>query len=579
MAFWQRLNAPYHERTRGLRGGFWQRQTERLQSNYHFYQDLLDGLYHGFIVGPSGMGKSKLIEALVRFLKQRKDRPTIFLLDPGGATAKQVELWALREGLADETVILDPEESRFYLGYNPLAETPGLPISLQAKFLQEAIYTALRIDQKAKDSIYYAPMVKQCLYFLAHILMETKLTFEEASYLLASRPNKTAGAIIERAETAKVRDFWLDLQRLKPGQRQQTLGLLQAELLSFITSDPIKRMMGQRERMIIFPDFIESGKLFIANLEAGSTLTSMDAKLLTNLLISSIVRACFARPAYTGKEVFLILEEAGEIEFSSDIGTILRRARKQGLRTILLNQDICSMLEDSPKIFSMLWANANHRIAFGDLPFRDLEILAPEFYGEELNLKEVKDEIETVYFEPKESRRTIHTLSSIDSYADSEVEGTGDSFGEAEVFTEEGFILPFRETIHLAESKGSSQSRATGSSQSHAEISGETIVPFYEYLKRSQVTNREFWSLQEQFHKVMVKLKQLPKATIALKRRGKSVEILKVPHIPDLPWPENCEELRAWIFKSSGYYATLEEVEAEQTERAKRLESKEIIIE
>lgn len=539
-----------------------------------FYKALLDGLYHGLFLGPTGCGKSKLVECLVRHLIRREDRPTIIVLDPGANTAKQLEFWAFKEGFRERLTILDPSEEGFYLGFNPLRRVPKLPLSLQAKFVQEAILTALELDQR--DSVFYMPLLEKVLYFLAHLLIEAQLTFSEAPYLLTSNPNAQTTAIVERAETEMVRDFWLDTLKLKAAQRHQIFGVAQARLLPFITSQPIARMMGQRERALDFTEFIESGDLFLANVEAGSALSALDSKLLANLLISSVVKACFSRPAYTGKEVYLIIEECGEGLIGTEIGKMLRRARKQNLRVILLNQDISSMISDNPKVFWQIWSNANFKIAFGDLAMQDLEILALEFFGEELDLEEVKDEILRTYFEPRESSRTVYHSSSVDSYG--EVEGEFSSASSGEVYLDEGLLLPSHETLYLSQGAGAGSSRA--SSSGHADVSGESTVPFYEFLKQQELSSRQFWAIEELLHRAKVKLKSLAKGTIALKRRGEKVEILKVPWIKNTPPPKDHGKLREMIFKKSDFYATIGEIEKEREDRAKAFKrSSEISIE
>jgi len=515
---------------------FYQELAERV----HFYNYLLDDLYHMLIVGPTGIGKSKLVEALIRKLVKRADRPTVILLDPGGATAQSVENWALSKNLKQLT-ILDPAEKDFYLAYNPMRRVERMPIELQAKFIQEAILVALEIDQK--DSVFYQPVLEKVLYFLSHLLMETNFGLVEAAYLLSGQPNPKALAIIEKSRNDAVKEFWLDLQKSRSRERNQILGLAQARLLPFFTSELIRRM-SQTEQTIDMSQFIESGSLFLANLEAGSCLSRLDAKLLANLLISSIVRSCFSRPANTGKEVYLFIEECGEGLIGTEIGIMLRRARKQNLKVILLNQDISSLMERNAEVFYQIWSNTNFKVAFGDLPMKDLEVLGLEFFAEEFNLKKLKDEIYRTYFEPKESVRRVISDNYADSYS------TGESRN-----------LDFRFW-------GTRQETRTSMSGS-----GESEVPFYEYLEQQELASREFYSIEELLHQAKVKLKSLERGVIALKRRGQPVKILQVPYIADVEPPTEKETLRAELFKSLPYYATIKEIETKEKEREQEIKS------
>jgi energy-coupling factor transporter ATP-binding protein EcfA2 len=509
-----------------------------------FFNYLLDDLIHMLIVGPTGTGKSKMVEALIRHLTKRKPRPTVILLDPGGSTAQAVENWALKKELFSRLAILDPAEENFYLTYNPMRRASKMKLELQARYVQEAILIALEIDQK--DSVYYQPMLERVLYSLSHVLMETGYGLKEAGYLLTNEPNAKAMAIIDRAKTEAVKDFWLDLQKAKARDRQQILALVQARLLPFLTSELIQRMAAFPERGLDFSNFIESGKLFLVNLEAGSSLSRQDSKLLANLLISSIVRACFSRPANTGREVYLFIEECGEGLIGTEIGLMLRRARKQNLKVILLNQDISSLIARNKEVFYQIWSNTNFKVAFGDLPFEDLKILAYEFYGEEFNLKDLKDEIYRTYFEPKESARTIYSSSDVDTW------------GESKAHTTE--LLGSRASEHIAQSS------------SRASMSGDSTVPFYEYLPQKELAGREYWSIEEHLHQVMVSLKGMKRGQIALKRRNELVKVLNVPYISDIKPPANAGAMKERIFKESGFYATIEEVEEEEARKRKEIQ-------
>lgn len=534
-------------------------------NNKKFFDYLLDSLLHLLIVGPSGTGKSKLVEAMIRHLSLRRNRPTIILLDPGGSTAMDMENFVTKHSLFDNTVILDPREDNFYLGFNPLRPA-DLPLSLQSKIVQESLLTALEIDHQ--DSIYYMPLLEQVLYYLAYLLMETGYTLNEAQHLLTAKPSKEANAIIEKANTPQVKSFWNDLQGMKLNQRQQMLGLAQARLLPFLTSNTIQRMIAQRRRALDFSTFIEQGGLFVANLESYSTLTPLDSKLLANLIISSVVRACFARPAYTGREVYLFIEECGEGLIGTEIGKMLRRARKHRLKVILINQDISSVREEDPVVFRQIWANTSHKLVFRDLPQEDLDLIGLEFFAEEFNLKRVKQDIHRTFFEPKESERTISSYGS--GYSSFEGEGGGFSDAEGQtIIPQEGFLT--EDIVHHHQSSASASSFSSG--EGYSEHHGETTIPFYEYLKRKELSSREFYSLEELLHQAKVFLKGLRKREIALKRRGKNVQVLKVPYVSNIPRVEKYHDrMRKAIFTKTGTYSTIKEIEAEERKRLKALQ-------
>jgi hypothetical protein len=542
-----------------------------------FYAQVLENLLHLFVAGPTGTGKSKLIEGLIRELIIKPEPPAVVVIDPGGLTVQALENFVVKKGLEHRTLVLDPQEREHFLGFNPFKPNPAFPVSLQARYFAEAVFTALEIDQQLQQSIYFVPLVQQLFFNLAYILIETNFTLAEAEYLLAPEPDPRAGALIERAKTESVKNFWVTAQQLKPRERQQFLGLAQSRLGPFLSSPVISRMVAQRDRVLDMADFIEQGGIFLANVESYGQLTPFDTKLLANLLVSEVVKACFSRPAYTGRDCYLVIEECGEGLLTSEIGKILRRARKQGLKVILLNQDLSSLRETNKIVFHQLWANTTHKIVFGDLPYEDLELVALEFFGDffdERGLKAIKDQLWRTFFEPVESTRTIDTWSWSSSSSRGRGSGSGSLHGGGQSRIEpslmnDGLIL---QRVVFSESEGESSSSSEFEAETEAESFSSAEVPFYEFKERQEIASREFWQLQELLHLAKQKLKNLKPREIALKARGRPVQLLTVPYIASVPEiAEYREAARQQIFTQSGYYATIEEIEHERHQRQREL--------
>jgi hypothetical protein len=150
------------------------------------------------------------------------------------------------------------------------------------------------------------------------------------------------------------------------------------------------------------------------------------------------------------------------------------------------------------------------------------------------------------------------------------LEGIGSSLsiGGSEVLTPGG-LLSEMGLIRAIESELSSESSFKARGDLITELEGDfttksdTTIPFYEFIKRKELSSRTFWQLEELLHLAKVGLKSLGKREIALKRRGERVEILKVPYLPDIPTPIRFNKARERIFNESGYYAKIEEIKGE----------------
>ena len=541
-----------------------------------FFDEVLGELLHAFIVAPTGTGKSKLAMGLMQHLSFQWDQPCVILADQGGGTAQEFLRYVTMADLASRTIYFDPNETEHFLGFNPLRKIETMPLSLQAKFVSEAILTALNIQDM--DSTFFMPEMQKALYFLVYVLIEGGWTFHEAQWLLGNEPTTQGAAILQACSEPAVYGYWRSLQEMNLQQRKQLLSLLQSRLMPFLTSEVLGNVMSQRDHVLNMQELIETGQLLIADLSSYSTLTTFDSEVLGNLLVAEVVKACFARPPYTGKHVYLFIEECAEGLLSAEVGRILRRARKQHLHIILINTDITSIREANPVIFHQIWNNCSHKICFGDLAPEDLDIVAEEFFLDQMDPHAIKDQIDRTFFEPVESTRTIEGYSSTTSEHSSLSSGQSTTDGSSLAFVMDAdnqmFPMITGDALREIESQSSNDGYSSSSSQgeSHSESHSEVTVPFYEFKERQELSNRTFYQLDELLHLAKQRLKTLPQRHICLKRRGQPAQILEVPYIEDLPELDDYhDETRVEIFKQSGCYATVEEITAEHNRRDQAL--------
>ena len=525
---------------------------------------------HLYIGARTGEGKSKLKESLMRQLVWKRSQPTIILIDTAGSTAEQMENYITRYNLEDRAILFYPQLYRqegLAIGYDPTGD-PQLPIAYRAKKAVAATLTALQIDQQEKTSIYYIPELEVSLFNFFYAAMEAQgLTFSEAKALIEPQDNPLRPAILERLKNPSIKAFWQYIERLPPERRKQALGILPARLHPFLSSEPIRYMLSQTQALNL-RETIERGSFIIANLQPfREGLTAKDSILLAAWLLNDILTVIFSRKPYTGKEVWIFCEEINDGYLTDDAAYLMRGSRKFNTHFVLSGQSLTDLRTQNPRIFNQVITNAD-KIVFGGLPEQDLEILAPEFYAEELNLKEIKQEIERTYFEPKEGQRTIHSRG----WGWSEFEGVGQVMSASSgstVIPQEGLLTP--DIVHHHSSEGSVENFSSG--QGYFESEQKSVIPFYEYIKRKELSSREFFGLEEQLFKARVRLKSLKPRYLAFKQRGARTVILKTLDTPDIPRiPKYLKDTRQQIFSKAGCYATLEEIEKEEKERLKSLE-------
>jgi hypothetical protein len=99
-----------------------------------------------------------------------------------------------------------------------------------------------------------------------------------------------------------------------------------------------------------------------------------------------------------------------------------------------------------------------------------------------------------------------------------------------------------------------------------------TEQPYTAYRKRSVVTSRIFYTLEEQITMFLQRVKTQPEAHFVLKTRTGIARFVRAPHI-EVPRVARLalEKARQRMFATRPYFATVQEVEAEERARQARL--------
>ncbi len=204
---------------------------------------------------------------------------------------------------------------------------------------------------------------------------------------------------------------------------------------------------------------------------------------------------------------------------------------------------------------------------FRDLAYEDLELIGRDMALESMNFSEIKDEIISQKFWPRETVRTIESYS--ESEGTNETEMSGSSLGTT-FAVNEGLWGPDVNEDHYSQHEGTSQAWSAGRSSSWSH--GTSEVPWYEMIPFKEVSSRTFRDIEEQFTRAMQQLKALPARHMAVKQRGQPMRIVEAPYWPDLHMPARWVEAQIErVLGQSGLYGRIEEILLEQTARLDQL--------
>lgn len=532
----------------------WELQSHRhrghIQLGEHTWLNLTDFLA-GWVLGPPGMGKSKLAQLFCQDVLTHPAQPILVLIDPGGSLYEQLEGFCARLGLGHRILLFNPRAEPV-IGYSPTTRN-SLPLMTQA----EAITLAL-LKGSGQFHTEETPRLYRVGKATAAALLSSGLTLTEAPHLLDILPNSIRPQITARIALEHVRREWEGMEKLAPRDRLAQLESTYSRVRAFVDNELVRRIVAQQRKSIRCQELLEEeGVSLLCNLRPGNGLTLPSVATLGALLIQDVIAAALNRQDRR-RPIVLVVDEFS-LFVTPDIGYILDQGRKLNLKILLLNQHAAQVQAEDPKVFAAVM-QVPVKIAFGGLTQADLDLFAPEFFGQELDLAQPKRY--SIYFEPQETTRTVYS----ESWGEYESEVISQGRMSGQTLNPDA---PFLTDPVIMEQRQQSDGLATGSGSSHNESTTE--VPFYEYKKQHQVA--EFWSKEDQLFKKQMKLKGLEKQRFALKiRNHEHVLFDRVPDLPDVQTlAETLTRFRQAVFQNFPFYSTIEEIEAEERERLAQL--------
>jgi len=470
---------------------------------------------HWMLIGGTGRGKSKLLEPRCRY-HIRKNHG-MMVLDPHGSLYDDLLAYATAAGYRNRIIAINPNDTEYSVGLNFLAN-PWLDEAALASQVMKAI--AKVFGQNEGDVL---PRLERWQRNLLMSLIAAKLTLADMLDFLSISNPMYRQAALNHVSNSYVVNEWLGFDSMK--KRSDMENLIEAPLnraAKLILSDPIRRILGQDNSTIDIPKAIESGKIILVNL-APKRVSRECQQVLGILLVDQIVNYAFQRSKKKSKKPFyVIIDEAAELT-SNDLPYSLQALRKYGIFFTLCFQTL-AQTKQIPAYYENLMSNTDVKIAF-KTSRKDAEELVGELFAGRMNGTIVKDELYRTLLIPKESRRTIISNSTSESTSIGEADSVGDSYGEsqgrgnshnsssgtAEQFMPESdfFGLDAPNTRVISNSFGISSSNfdsySSGNFNSYSKtISntsgrsiGKTVVPFYEYLRESELSNRQYFTIEE----------------------------------------------------------------------------------
>ena len=257
---------------------------------------------------------------------------------------------------------------------NPIAFNPLKGINPRFHFL---VASGLISTFKKIWSENWGPRMEYILrYTLITLLSVPDATLLDIQPLLTDKDFRARA--LRYVSDRHVIAFWRsEFDKYSPTLRNEAISPILNKTGVFITSDPLRKIVGQNTNSFRLQQVLDTGKILIVNLSKGQ-IGEDASSLLGAMLVNAIQLAALHRasqPEHTRKPFYLYIDECHSF-ISLSFATILAEARKYGLSLFMAHQYIEQLDE---RIRAAIFGNVGTIISFR-VGASDAEYLAKEFH-------------------------------------------------------------------------------------------------------------------------------------------------------------------------------------------------------
>ncbi len=467
---------------------------------------------HLYVVGSTGVGKSKLLEHLIRQdIKawqpdNKRSQCGLLLIDPHGSVYRSTVEWLAAGGAAAlkrPVIPIDLTQDEWVIGYNLLKRRSSSTASVVVGAMMNAI-----IHVFGATSIWNTPLLARWLQNTLRLLYDRQATLNELVPLLDD-PTFRAH-LIETTKDAMTRSDWKKATQYKPERFEDEIGSTLNRLQAFIRNDLLGASFGQTDSTLDLRKAMDEGWIILVNCsQSRGKMSKFDCQLFATMMLSDLWTAASEREKEKGKPFYVYVDEFQNF-VTETIAENLDQARGYGLHLTLAHQypkQLKNAGAAGEKIYDSVMATASSKVVFRMEHPEGLDTLAKWLYMGTVNPDKVQLELySTKVMSHREETRTIRTITSSQTHAsgssssDDSGESTGQSVARRE--NDDGEAGKGKE---IGEQAGSSSRHGSSSTESESATDGEStaevpmLIPVYGQ-ERSSVT---FESLDIQWFRRM----------------------------------------------------------------------------
>ena len=306
---------------------------------------------HLYIIGKSGVGKSKLLELFVR--QDIASGQGLCFMDPHGDVVEAL-LDFVPENRIDDVCIIDPSDFKFPVSFNPLQNVDPC--------FKHKLTQGLIDDMEKELDANWTPRLEHVFRFTTLALLDyPHATMRGMISMLTDRNYRQK--VVEYIEDDMVKRFWA-IEFADWSEKFDTDAIIPLvnKLGQFLSDPMLRNIFGQKENKINLEDLMNEKKIVFINLCKGrlgeENSSFFGAMFLTKIKQAGMTRASI--PEHKRLDFYLYVDEFHNV-VTETFENMLSEARKYGICMTMAHQYVGQLL---PRVQQAVLGNTGTLIIF-----------------------------------------------------------------------------------------------------------------------------------------------------------------------------------------------------------------------
>lgn len=320
---------------------------------------------HMYIIGKSGVGKSKLQELMIR--QDIAYGEGVCVIDPDGELIEDI-LNFIPENRVNDVCLVDPGDIEHPVSFNPLS-------GVESHFKHQLTQGLIEVLRKQFGGNWTSRLEHVFRFTVLALLDYPEATMRGMILMLTNRNYRQK--VVEYIEDEMVKRFWA-IEFADWSEKFDTDAIIPLvnKLGQFLSDPMLRNIFSQKKNKIDIEELMNQKKILLINLSKGR-IGEENSSFLGGIFLTKIKQAGVARAksdVYKNNDYHLYIDEFHNI-ITDTFENFLSEARKYGINLIVSHQYTAQLI---PKVQQAILGNIGSIICFrvgGD----DAVKLKPEF--------------------------------------------------------------------------------------------------------------------------------------------------------------------------------------------------------